>query len=293
MPDNPVALTRSSVHPLAQRGARPIGLGRRLIATAGSLAAAAAIPMELLSDPFFTTDLQLGFLFIPTLLCVIAAVLLHRPHLGGQMLARATWWSNLILGSLISVSSSGDERAIGFMLAVGSGSALLAMGRAGLGDQSTAGRFHPIAFRGSLIVAMVMALADTQSLLLFGGISAMNHDPSVLPLVCASVMLLAVVGLYRLAVWGLALNLVANAAIAGLGLAGMLEVPDPIVGALVATAVLQLALPMPLLVAFVRGRRPQPRATKHAWPLLAMVITAMMALSVYATLLHPGRLMHF
>src|SRR5690606_1248901 len=128
----------------------------------------------------------------------------------------------------------------------------LAMGRAGLDEEVPAGRFHPVAFRGSLILALVMALADTQSLLLFG-ILSLSTDASVLMLVCAAVMTIAVLGLYRLAVWGLALNLVANLVIAGLGLHGALALPEAIVGALVTTAVLQLLLPVPLLGALVRG----------------------------------------
>lgn len=277
--------------------ARPVahlGRGRRALASAGSLTAAAAIPVMMALSPFGPDMEDALVLSIPTALCTLATFLLHRRHLGSQILARATWWSNLILGMLISISGSGAEGEVaGPMLALGCGLALLTMGRAGLDEEVPAGRFHPVAFRGSLILALVMALADTQSLLFFGVLSFAVEQPSVLPLVCAATMILAVLGLYRLAVWGLALNLVANVAIAGLGLAGALGLPDPIVAALVATAVLQLLVPLPLLVGLVRGAPARPRHGRSSWPVLATGVVMLMALSVYGAYLHPGRLVHF
>lgn len=276
----------------------PPGLARRLAATLGSLTAAAALPVAFAGThaPGLT---ELVILLIPTALCTLSAVLLHHGYLGSQVLARATWWSNLIFGLLVSISSGDAEgNRLGFMLAIGSGLALLAMGRAGLHHGARAGRFHPVAFRGSLIVALVMALADAQSLLFFGSITVFDHARighaiDLLPLACAGVMVVAVFGLFRLAVWGLALNLMANVAIAGLGLIGVLELPGPIVGALVVTAVLQLLLPVPLLVAMVRGASPRDRAGRNYWPALAIIVAAMMLVSAYATLAHAGRLVSF
>lgn len=288
-------MTSASIDTRPVAMARPsprLGLGRRVLASAGSLIAAAGIPVMVAMSPF-GPDLEDALsLSIPTLLCVLATFLLHRRHLGSQILARATWWSNLILGMLVSISGT-DGEVVGIMLALGSGLALLAMGRAGLDEEAPAGRFHPVAFRGSLILALVMALADTQSLLFFGVLSIMEPFPSVLPLACAVVMAVAVLGLYRLAVWGLALNLVANVAIAGMGLTGILKLPDPIVAALVTTAVLQLLLPLPLLVALMRGAPARPRRGRNLWPALAVVVVVMMALSAYAVFVHQGRLVHF
>jgi hypothetical protein len=276
----------------------PPGLARRLTATLGSLAAAAALPVAF-TDMHAPGPGQVAILLIPTVLCTLSAVLLHHGYLGSQVLARATWWSNLIFGTLVAISA-GDAvgNRLGFMLAIGSGLALLAMGRAGLDAGARSGRFHPVAYRGLLIVALVMALADAQSLLFFGAIMAHDHTgmgmpPAILPLVCAGVMMIAVFGLFRLAVWGLMLNLLANVAIAGLGLAGALELPGPIVGSLVATAVLQILLPVPMLVAMARGTARTQRAGRNYWPALAAIVTAMMLLSAYATLLHPGRLVSF
>jgi hypothetical protein len=276
----------------------PPGLARRVAATLGSLAAAAALPVAFsnMHSPGLT---EMAILLIPTALCTLSAVLLHHGYLGSQVLARATWWSNLIFGTLVSISAGDTEgNRLGFMLAIGSGLALLAMGRAGLAQGVRAGRFHPVAFRGSLIVALVMALADAQSLLFFGAMIVHDHvgmgtPLDVLPLACAGVMMIAVLGLFRLATWGLALNLFANVVIAGLGLAGALGLPGPIVASLVVTAVLQILLPMPLLLAVARGGSRKARAGRNYWPALAVIVAAMMLLSAYATLLHPGRLFSF
>ncbi|WP_428265643.1 hypothetical protein [Haliangium sp.] len=287
-------LALAAPSPRAAPTAAAISPWRRLLAMAGSLLAAMAIPLQLTLDHGSEKATVVALLMIPTALSLLAAGLLHSRYLGAQMLARATWWSNLILGTLISTTGAGeDAMLLGLMLTLGSGGALLVMGRAGLGAGSVAGRFRPVAFRGALIVAMVMALADTQSLLLFGGMTALDYSPSFLPLVCAVVMIVAVIGLFRLAVWGLALNLLANLAIAALGLCGVLGLPEPIVAALVTTAALQLLLPLPLLRAFVRGASHQARAGRNWWPLLAAVVSALMALSVYALFVHQGRLIHF
>lgn len=276
----------------------PPGLARRLAATLGSLAAAAAFPVAF-AGTHAPSLAEWAVVLIPAALCTLSAALLHHRDLGSQVLARATWWSNLIFGLLVSISAGDtDSNRLGLMLAIGSGLALLAMGRIGLEHGVRAGRFHPVAFRGLLIVALVMALADAQSLLLFGVAIVVDHvrlglPLDLLPLACAGVMLIAVSGIFRLAVWGLALGLVANVAIAGLGLAGVLELPGPIVGALVVTAVLQLLLPVPLLVAMVRGASPQARAGRNYWPVLAVIVASMMLVSAYATLVHPGRLVNF
>jgi|GEM_PF-1216698 len=269
---------------------------RRLVATLGAVCATLAIPMTILSEskgggPDRMAELVV--IMVPVVLCAVSAFALHFRHLGAQIFARATWWSNLILGTLISISASGSEVKLGIMFALGSGVALLAMAREGLSDDVPAGKFNPSAFRTSLILTMVMALADTQSLMFFGGMTFVD-DGNFGGLLCAAVMTVAVVGLFRLKVWGVALNLVANLAVAGLAVTDVLDLPDPIVGALVTTAVLQLALPIPLLVAMKVGKADGDAApARWRWPAAATVIGGMMALSAYATFLHDGRLMHF
>jgi hypothetical protein len=63
---------------------------------------------------------------------------------------------------------------------------------------------------------------------------------------------LALHGLYRLKIWGLGLNIVANVLIAGMALGGVLDLPDVLANLLAATAVAQLFIPAPLLFAMVK-----------------------------------------
>lgn len=219
-------------------------------------------------------------LLIPGGLLVVAAALVWRRGLPSDLLARAVLWSNLLLGFLLAISGNWTERAHGGVIALATGAALLILGRAGLEQPSAA--FRPAAFRGSLVLALVMALADTQSLALFGGLH-LEHGrvTAATPLlVCAGVMVIATLGLYRLQVWGLVLNIVANVAIAGLALCGALEVPWLLAASLATTAVIQLALPVPLVVALT-GRGPATPApgSRLAAALMTGVIVVLMAIA--------------
>lgn len=195
---------------------------------------------------------------VPISMLVMATALSFREHLPSQVLVRAALWSNLILGALITVSSHASEALVAYIMLMGSATGLLSIGRFGLDLPSN--RFAPVAFRASLVLALVMALADTQSLVLFGGIhvEGKHFDAAAPLLACAGVMMVALVGLYRLAVWGLVLNLATNIAVAGLAVSGSLDLPKPVVVALCTTALVQLLLPVPLLSAMARGGSEAP-----------------------------------
>lgn len=223
---------------------------------ASLMALVAAVAMQAWNG--WDRDLHLA-LWIPTLLLAASAGLLHSRHLGAQVLARAAWWSNAILGVLVAMSGSSREFAVAVVLASTCLAALALAGRHGLANSQSSSVFQPVAFRASLLLAMVMALADTQSLLLFGSIVATDRSghgiEAALMLGSAAVMVVALIGLFRLRVWGLALNLIANITIAALAAADCYELPDALVYALVCTAVLQLLLPLPMIAAMVRPRR--------------------------------------
>jgi hypothetical protein len=68
----------------------------------------------------------------------------------------------LILGTLIAVSGGSSDRAIGAILASCTGAALIAVGRADLDEATPSGGFLPLAFRGTLICMLVMAMADAR-----------------------------------------------------------------------------------------------------------------------------------
>ena len=226
----------------------------------------------------------------PGVLLLACAALVYRDHLPSQLLVRAGLWSNLILGTLLATSASGDGE-IGVVMALATAAGLLALGRSGLDAPSD--RFAPVAFRGSLILALVMALADTQSLALFGAIGLERQDGGA-TLGCAALMLVALVGLYRLELWGLVLNLVANVLIAGLAFSAVLDLPKPIVFALCTTALIQIALPAPLVLAMIRGKAPEPsgRFDRLRAAIVPAVVVGLGGLAILG-MLADGRLIHF
>lgn len=241
-------------------------------------------------------------LWLPTILLALSALLTWRRHVGGQLLARAVWWSNLILGTLIATTGGDGERGIAALLALCTGGALIAVGRADLDETTPSGSFLPLAFRGTLICMLVMAMADAQSLLLFGALEIgdlprhLGRAPlrQALPLVVAVPLLVSVIGLYRLRLWGLLLDLVASLGLAELALTGALELPRPLRLAYAVTAAAQWLVALPLLVALLRRRAPAPRpsARSHAVAVTALLIGAMVTLSLTCGFVLRARLFH-
>lgn len=250
-----------------------------------ALAAIGCVIAGLGFSGFVVDDPDVWPLAMPMLLLFGSAALLFRAHLPSQLLVRAVLWSNLVLGTLISMTGGSSELELGAMLAVGSAMGLVSLGRHGLDLPSE--DFAPAAFRGSLVLTLVMALADTQSLALFGALH-LDHSPSEsLPLLaCAGFMLVALYGLYHLKLWGLVLNIVANVVIAGLAFTGVLDLPDPIVFALCTTAMIQLALPVPLVVSVVRGKAPTPSPSLVPWraAVVPLISVSMALMAIYGWL---------
>ena len=120
-------------------------------------------------------------------------------------------------------------------------------------------------FRGQLLLALIMAFADAQTLV-FSAVMQLRvgmqgwtlagtvayAGPATL---AAAVMVLTVWGLYHLRTWALILNLLANFAIAYLALSGTLNVAGPVAMALAATAAIQAFLPVPILAMALGERR--------------------------------------
>jgi hypothetical protein len=267
---------------------------RRVVATLGALGGAVCMRS-------WSPDVPAA-LWLPTALLVVSAVLIHRRHVGGQLLSRAVWWSNLILGTLIATSSGSSDRSIAALLAACTGSALIAVGRADLDEATPSGAFLPMAFRGTLICMLVMAMADAQSLLLFGALEVTEglHHLHVqhllgregLPIAIAIPMLLSVIGLYRLRLWGLLLDLAANLVLGMLSLTHTLDLPFPLRAAYVATAAAQWLVALPLLLALVRRRAPasRPSLQKGGYALTTTIVGAMMATSLACAFVLHSRL---
>ncbi len=214
---------------------------------------------------------------LPIISLMFAMRWLRVRELGKQMMARALVWSSLVIGVLISVVGVPVYDVVGVPVSLGAGAALLLMGGRGLGVNSPS--FRPAAFRSHLLIALVLATADAQTLLfslslklgVFGQqVLAGNHlrwdhvASQTLPLMaCSAVMVGAVLGIYRLRTWALLLNLVANIGIAYFAMSGAIGLTLPVATALATTAMMQLMLPVPILAAALgdrlRDRRPWGR----------------------------------
>lgn len=225
---------------------------RHLVASVLSVAAVFALASGLGGDWYI--------LIFPLSLLAISAVLIHAPALAPQLLARAAWWSNLALGTVLTVSSSSRERTSGALLALTTGLALLVAGRKQLGEASAKAGYVPAALRSALMLLMVFALADAQTFLLFGTAGLIDHATRLgrtgVMLGIGVAYLVGFVGLYRLQVWGAILNIVLSFVVFGVVGAGTIEVFELSIF-LAILAVLHILVALPVTLAALR-RRPLP-----------------------------------
>jgi hypothetical protein len=196
-------------------------------------------------------------LWMPTGLLVLAAGLVHHRSPGSQILARGVWWSNAILATVVTASGSRSEASIAGWLAVATGSALLAAGRRDLERPPLGAPFSPLALRTSLTLLLVMALADVQT---FGFLGALDVEEAstlapipVMFLAIATLMGIAVVGLYCLRVWGVLASVVGNVALGFVLGQSRLDLPAGAKIWLGFGATLQLTVAVLLLRALARG----------------------------------------
>jgi hypothetical protein len=225
---------------------------------------------------------------LPAAFLLCGSYLVCRSSFGAQMLSRAIAGSNLVVGALIAGTTSGVAAFGGALVACACGIALLRLRDSGL-DGSGEGAehpFQPVAYRGFLVLALVMAFADAQTLLFSScvqvgnewsqGIEVIGRGDWQITLLAGGLMAVNVWGLYRLRVWALVLNIVANVAIAHLALVGELGVSIAVAGALATTAAVQLLLPVPVLATVMGDRNAGrwmvgPRLVTGALVLLTLV----------------------
>jgi hypothetical protein len=258
-----------------------LGLPRRLIATAGAVGGAIAMRSWGPGLP--------QVLWLPAGLLGLSALLVWSRSVGGQLIARAVWWSNLILGTVIALASNHSERSVAALLVASTGAALLAAGDRALDAPERSGRFVPLAFRGTLMCMLVMAMADAQSLLLFGSLERgacdeLGHCHSINPtmLAIAGALLLSVYGLYRLRVWGLGLVLVASAVLAGVSFGGLIELPSVLRAAYGVSGIAQWLVCIPLMLAIARGNAGSDNSTMRSGGAIAtrLIVATMMVTSL-------------
>ena len=223
-------------------------------------------------------------LLLPMIELIVAAVLVHIPSLGAQLGARAVWWSNLGLGAIICfLSSPNSSHSLpAFAFVVLCAVALLGVGRQGLGDAGERGGYAPAAFRSSLLLLMVLALADAQTFLLFVILIMKDSNAGGTILLLGPAALLYVIGfvaLYRLRPWGAVLNALTSVVVFVVAISEAFTMDRELrIIAEVLTAVHVVAA-APMLVALVTGRQ-LPQVGPRLRALLgAGVIVAVVALS--------------
>lgn len=264
----------------SEREARPIS-SRRWLATAGATLAVLTMAVDGAIGVMLGAPLLLG-LVMPVLLLGGSAVWIHAERLDRQLSARAIWWSYLVLGVVWSTGPLEALPAAGSLLAVGCGFALAAAGRRGLVRAQTAAVFDPVAFRGTVLLSMILGLADAQLLGLLGvtylEAGASDGHPVAL-LASAGLLLGGVWGLSRLRVWAVGLNLAVHVAVVLLCavVIGRDSTLFPVLGL---SAVLQLILPLRMLVAFRRGATARDRKTELPRMLPRVCIAVLVGVAV-------------
>lgn len=221
---------------------------------AGLAGVAAAVRLLVLAEGYPTV-------YVPVIGLVAAAIAVHFAGLGPQLFARAVWWSNLGLGAILCIIDGGrTEREGGLVFAVACALALVVIGRKGLAEAGERAAYVPAAFRGSLLLLMVLALADAQTFLLFTAVAVdKSEGQAILPAAASACFVAGFVGLYRLRLWGAVVNGVTAVVVIALVSAGMMHVHRDIDPVMVVLCAVQLLAAAPMLAAVALGR-PLPAA---------------------------------
>lgn len=225
---------------------RPRVLIASLVAVAGALV--------------FRLSINTGELtiYVPVIAIAAGAVAIHFRSLGAQLLGRALFWSNFVLGSLLCFIGSGSERTAALALLIGCGIALVLAERRALAEAAGDRGVRPAAFAGTIELLMVLALADAQTSLLLGSIHAASGSAPFF--VAAIALIVGFIGLYRLALWGVVITMATASALSLALLSGRLGMSD---ASLVPFGIVfgaQVLAPLPMLYSLVT-KRPLPQAS--------------------------------
>lgn len=203
--------------------------------------------------------------WVPLLVLVGGAFAIHRQSLGAQLLGRATWWANLLLGLLLASEARGYKTMHGTWLVLACAAALLLVSTEGLAEARARDGYAPAAFTTTLTLAMMLALADTLSLVLFTVVQLEDGESQAALLALgAAAMIVSFIGLYRIKPWGMIANLVTNLVVAGVAAVDGFGLDDEVNALLMITACLQLIVATPVLIGVLRGQ-PLPPLVGPRW----------------------------
>jgi hypothetical protein len=214
-------------------------------------------------------------IYIPVGAIALGAVVIHFNALGAQLLGRALFWSNFVLGAVLCFIGSGSEHKSSLGLLFGCGLALVLAERRALAEAADARGFRPAAFAGTIELLMVLALADAQTCLLLAVVG--KTEFSWFFYLSTLALSLGFVGLYRLALWGVVITMTTAAALSAGMLLGVLQMRNASVPFGLVFA-MQVLAPLPMLYSLAT-KRPLPQMNPRlrskaasAFVLLVMVI---------------------
>jgi len=214
---------------------------------------------------------------VPAINLCLCIVLVMFPHAGAQMFVRACCWSYLVVCAFSTAATPGVMPLDFPVTALGCGTILLVLGAHGLEPERYRGVFVPLAHRVTLTWAMILGIADLQTLL---AVNQAHRWMYPLPDACALGMVIAAFGLYRLRVWGLWLNLGMNAIVAALAVSNnLVGVSLPVAYTLAATAIAQTVLVIPLVRSILHGGTDEHPSLLRVMPWIARVIVALIMLT--------------
>ena len=241
---------------------------RAILAGVCSLTAAAVFrALMRSSDP--------AVLWMPIVILVLAAAAGLVRWLGAQLFARAAWWSNFVIGILLCCIGNRNERQYGLAFMAACAAALvLADPRRLMSARADAG-YRPARFATTLQIMMVIALADAMTLGLFAGawMTDREEGKAIVAGALTVVLLIGFVGLYRLALWGVAATVTVGVALFVAVVLGVFDSAEKLVAALTVLSLVQIAVPVPMVVSLLRGKEASSPVRLPAWTPTAFILS--------------------
>ncbi|MGH1340187.1 MAG: hypothetical protein ACRBN8_01450 [Nannocystales bacterium] len=271
--------------------------GRRLVVTIACVSSVMAWILSILLHPIVESVCAqlpqsevVAMGMFPVGAAVVCAAAVWFPQVGAQMYVRACCWSFLVLGTVGMLGVPGLFPVLFPVASITFGVARLVLGDQGLEPERYAGTFAPAGHRVAMTWALVLASSDALTLIAV----TQSHDYRfLLTDACAVGMVVALVGLFRLRAWGVWLNLGLNVLVASLALTGNLDgVFEPATYVLAATALVQLALAVPLARSMLRGRVEEDPRWEHLAGWIGRLVVLSLILISIAVALDPPPHIH-